>query len=93
MVLMFLFGSSARHPLVTEFWSHCCVLQVSDGYLQVSLHERRPGLHQVVADSPLTGRGGFMERRLASERETKKKHQRELKAHLYGGKHLRLDQI
>lgn len=36
-------------------------------YLQVSLHERRPGLHQVVTDTPLTGGGGFMERRLASE--------------------------
>lgn len=32
--------------------------------LQVRLHERRPGLHQVVTDAPLTGRGGFVERRL-----------------------------
>lgn len=35
-------------------------------YLQVGLHERSPGLHQVVTDAPLTGGGGFVERRLAS---------------------------
>lgn len=36
-------------------------------YLQVRLHERRPGLHQVVTDAPLTGGGGLVERRLTSE--------------------------
>ena len=37
-------------------------------YLQVSLHERRPGLHQAVTDSRLAGGGGLVERGLAPER-------------------------
>lgn len=42
-------------------------LGVAGEYLQVGLHERRPGLHQVVTDAALAGGGGFVERRLTSE--------------------------
>lgn len=36
-------------------------------YLQVCLHEWRPGLHQEVTDASLTAGGSFMKRRLTSE--------------------------
>lgn len=42
--------------------------RVGAGYLQVGPHERRPGLHQEVADGPLASGGGFVQRRLTSER-------------------------
>lgn len=61
-------SESSRDIISNSTWfSPSVTAQDFRSYLQVSLHERRPGLHQVVTDAPLTGRGGLVERRLASE--------------------------
>lgn len=57
-----------RNSVGTEAGADCAF------YLQVGLHERSSGLHQVVTDTPLTRGGSFVERRLTSERNSNVSH-------------------